>query len=258
MTPVAEISTGSSGLHSMLDSIGLFQGLGERRRRELLGWAEPRRYRRGELLYVEGAASDELVLLMSGVVVLFRGTSQGRRATLAAVRAPGVLGEEALAGPVPRTASAEALGEAFGLALPGPALRAVMQESPAACEAARRWLAQRLHQLTEQHADHVLLDLPARVAKTLLRLADRTGRPPLVVNFSQGLVAALAGGSRQSVNQTLQQYARRGWLRVEKTQIVLSDPEALRCRVVGPLRESGLDIRLSASRRATSGQRHMD
>jgi CRP-like cAMP-binding protein len=258
MSLVAEVSTGSNGLHSMLDSIGLFQELGERRRRELLSCVEPRRYRRGELLYVEGAPSDELVLLMSGVVVLFRGTPQGRRATLAAVRSPGVLGEEVLADLVPRIASAEALGEAFGLALPRPALQAVMRESAAVCDAARRWLAQRLHQVTDQHADHVLLDLPARVAKTLLRLAERAGKPPLVVNFSQGLIAALAGGSRQSVNQTLQRYARRGWLRIEKARIVLCDPEALRCRVAGQLPESGLDLRLSVGRHAPSGLQHMD
>jgi CRP/FNR family transcriptional regulator, cyclic AMP receptor protein len=217
-----------------LKSIGLFRGLDEHRRRELISCARPRYFRRGELLYVAGAASCELLLLMSGVAVVFRSTVDGRRATLAAVRSPGLLGEEALADEVPRTASAEALEESFALALPRTALLAVMQEHPAVCDAARRCLAERLTRVTEQRADHMLLDLPTRVAKTLLRLAERSGKPPLVIDFSQGLVAALAGGSRQSVNQTLQRFAGRGWLRIEKTRIVVADPDALKRRAGQP------------------------
>lgn len=167
---------------------------------------------------------------MSGAVVLFRSRWDGRRATLAAVWPPDVLGEEALADPASRTASAEAFVESFALALPKPALSHAMQQHPAVAGAARRWLAERLDKLTEQRADDILLDLPARVAKTLLRLAGRNGRPPLVIEANQRLVAALAGGSRQTVNQVLKHFARRGWVRVEKSRIVVVDQDALRRR----------------------------
>lgn len=79
-------------------------------------------------------------------------------------------------------------------------------------------------------ADDILLDLPVRVAKTLLRLAGRNGRPPLVIEAHQRLVAALAGGSRQTVNQVLKHFARRGWVQVEKSRIVVVDQDALRRR----------------------------
>lgn len=218
---------GAGSLSDAVDRVELFGRLDRQLRRELIAGAEPRHYQRGELLYAEGEAGKDLLLLLSGAVVLYRSSRSQRRAMLAAHRPPGLLGEEALAGGVPRMVSAEAIQDSFVLALAEPELSGMMQQHPAMAESARRWLALRLGWLAEQRADDLLLDLPARVAKTLLGLAGRDGAAPQVVELNQQMVAALARGSRQSVNQTLQSFASRGWLRIEKCRILVVDRDAL-------------------------------
>lgn len=88
-----------------------------------------------------------------------------------------------------------------------------------------------VRRLTEQKTDYVFLDLPGRVAKTLVRLLD-TEREAVTdrVNLSQSRVAELVGGSRQSVNHVIRTFAHRGWLRTEGRCIVLTDLPALRHR----------------------------
>lgn len=239
---------GAWSLGDALDRIELFDCLDKETRRQLITGAQPRHYQRGELLYAEGEASEEILVMMSGAAVLFRSTLAARRATLAAVRSPGVLGEEALAGRVPRSASAEALTGSFALALPESELASVMRRHPAMGDAARRWLAFKLDRLAEQRADDILLDLPTRVAKTIVELAERNGASPLALDLSQAVVASLARGSRQSVNQTLKRFADRGWLRMERNRILIVDRAALARRSGQPTPRTG--TRTGAARTA--------
>jgi CRP/FNR family transcriptional regulator, cyclic AMP receptor protein len=212
-----------------LVGIGLFDTLDPAIRHQLISLAQPRRYTRGEVVFTAGSVSDELLLLMSGTVILFRGRRVGQRAVLAVVRAPGVLGEEVLAGEVPRAASAEAVRDSFALALPSPDLAGLMRRHTAIGDSARWWLVRQLARLAEQHADDILLDLPGRLAKTLIGFAD-DNLSAVIVDISQSALAGLVRGSRQSVNQTLKGFATRGWLHVEPNRIVITDMGAVRRR----------------------------
>lgn len=213
-----------------LHGIALFDGLAQPVRHRVLALARPRRYRRGDAIYTAGAVGDELLLLMSGTVALFRAAATGARAVLTVVRPPDLLGEEALAGCVPRFASAEALQDAFAFALPAEELATLVEGHAPLGEAARRCLVHRAAAFAEQRADDVLLDLPGRVAKALVAIADHNA----AVTLSQQTLAALARGSRQSVNQVLKRFARSGWVRIQAGRIVLTDIEALgrRARVL--------------------------
>jgi DNA-binding GntR family transcriptional regulator len=90
-----------------------------------------------------------------------------------------------------------------------------------------------IRRLTDQVADATLLDLPARVAKTLVRLVDphaAEGGEELVVSLSQGKLAELAGGSRQSVNGALATLTQRKLIRIEGRRILVTDLAGLRAR----------------------------
>jgi hypothetical protein len=63
------------------------------------------------------------------------------------------------------------------------------------------------------------------VAKTLLRLAD--GTTPPSVQLNQTTLAQIVGGARQSVNEAVVQFVRRGWLHVEPGRFMILDFEAL-------------------------------
>ena len=91
-----------------------------------------------------------------------------------------------------------------------------------------------VRRLTDQLTDESLLDLPGRVAKTLVRLVELRREPDPdalpVVGLSQSKLAELAGGSRQSVNGALATLASRGLIRIDGRQIVITDLEGLRVR----------------------------
>lgn len=87
-----------------------------------------------------------------------------------------------------------------------------------------------IRRLTDQTSDHIFLDLPGRVAKTLIRLVGDNRSPVVTIDLNQTQLAEMAGGSRQSVNQALGTFATRGWLHTEGRKIVVTDIPALRRR----------------------------
>jgi CRP-like cAMP-binding protein len=135
-----------------------------------------------------------------------------------------------------RSASAEAIEDCKVLALSRNAFIELVHANESILDAVMQSLGALVRRLTEQHADHIFLDLPGRVAKTLVRLAGDAPSPMVTIELNQSQLAAMAGGSRQSVNQAIGSFANRGWLRTEGRRIVLTDLAALRRRAGIPER----------------------
>lgn len=97
-------------------------------------------------------------------------------------------------------------------------------------------LASRLRRANDVVSDLVFSDVPGRVAKQLLELADRFGEERdgrLVVRheLTQEELAQLVGASRETVNKALADFATRGWLRLEPRAVVILDKGRLQGRV---------------------------
>jgi CRP/FNR family transcriptional regulator, cyclic AMP receptor protein len=146
------------------------------------------------------------------------------------LRPPEVLGEVSLLDGSARSLSAEALEDCSALSLSRGAFLELIHANPRILDAVMRTLGSLIRRLTEQNADHVFLDLPGRVAKTLVRLAGESQAPMITIELNQSQLAEMAGGSRQSVNQAIGSFASRGWLRTEGRRIVVMDVPALRRR----------------------------
>jgi CRP-like cAMP-binding protein len=89
-----------------------------------------------------------------------------------------------------------------------------------------------LRRTNEQVEDLAFLDLEARIAKVLIRLAEENGKGqppsrPVGVKMSQRALGELVGGSRESVNKHLQDWKRSGIIAIEKGAIVIRDLPAL-------------------------------
>ena len=213
-----------------LAGVDMFAGLEPEARERVMAAAVPRTYRKGQLLFVEGDPGESLIILRRGAVAVFRTASTGERAVLSVVRPPDVLGEVSLLDGAPRSLSAEAIEDCSALALSRGAFIELIHASPRMLDAVLRALGSLIRRLTEQNADHVFLDLPGRVAKTLVRLAGDSPAPMITIDLNQSQLAEMAGGSRQSVNQAIGSFANRGWLRTEGRRIVVTDLAALRRR----------------------------
>ena len=153
---------------------------------------------RGASAFHEGDQGDQLYVIMSGKIKLGRTASDGRE-NLVAVLGPGeIFGEMALFNPAPRSATATAVSATRLAGLRHENLRRAIGSSPDVSVQLLQALAQRLSKTNESLADLVFSDVPGRVAKALLDLADRFGRRPVLlggmtVYTIAGLLAITAG-----------------------------------------------------------------
>ena len=130
---------------------------------------------RAERLFDEGDAGDRLYVVLDGKIKLTRAAPDGRE-NLLSVLGPGeMFGELSLFDPRPRTSSAVAVTDTRLAALAHDELRDWLTGRPDVSLHLLRALAQRLRRANDVMADLVFTDVPGRVAKALLDLADRFG-----------------------------------------------------------------------------------
>ncbi len=187
---------------------------------------------KGQVLFNEGERGERLYIITDGKMKLGHTSSDGRESLLAVLGPGELLGELSLFDPGPRTATATALTETSLMGLGHSALRPWLTGRPEVAEALLGALAQRLRRTNEQMADLVFSDVPGRVAKTLLELGEKFGRPlpdgiHVTHDMTQEELAQLVGASRETVNKALADFAARGWIRLESRSVILIDPERL-------------------------------
>src|SRR5689334_5087733 len=168
-----------------LTGVEFFTGLEPEIRQRVIAAAVPRTYRKGQLLFVENDPGESLIVLRRGAVMVFRTAPTGERAVLSVVRPPDVLGELALLDGAPRSLSAEAIEDCSALALSRASFMELIHGNQRVLDAVMRGLGALIRKLTEQTSDHVFLDLPGRVAKTLVRLAGETSAPMVTIELNQ-------------------------------------------------------------------------
>ncbi len=216
----------------VLSRAPLFEALDEDGAKALRSMLNDVELPRGDRLFDEGDAGDRLYVVLEGKIKLTRAASDGRE-NLLSVLGPGeMFGELSLFDPRPRTASAVAITDARLAALAHADLLSWLTGRPDVALHLLRALAQRLRRANDVMADLVFTDVPGRVAKALLDLADRFGEPQgdgLQVHhdLTQEELAQLVGASRETVNKALADFAARGWLQLSAKSVLLLDAERL-------------------------------
>lgn len=213
----------------------LFDALDEEEARALRRQMTEVKLSRSEHLFVEGDDGDSLYVVLDGKMKLTRAAVDGRE-NLLSVLGPGeMFGELSLFDPRPRTATASAVTDATLASLKHEALRPWLKERPEVSLHMLRALARRLRRANDVTADLVFTDVPGRVAKNLLDLADRFGTQEpdglhVHHDLTQEELAQLVGASRETVNKALADFAARGWLQISARSVLILDVERLRKR----------------------------
>jgi len=220
---------------SLLAQTRSFAGLDGSALATLAAEGHERAYKRHAPIFYEGDPGDTFYVIARGAVKVYVTSSQGSEMVLSTVRPPGTLGEVSLFDEGPRSASAEAMESVRALTFARSTMLGLAERDPRISEALLRAAGALLRRLTAQTADLVFLDLEGRIAKLIADSAEARGRPHadalvLDLDFTQGELAAMVGGSRQSVNQILRALEGRGFLEVDRHTITVKDLAALRRR----------------------------
>ena len=221
--------------NDVLRQAPLFSSLDDEAATALGGSMAETKLRRGDVLFHEGDSGDKLYVVTEGKVKLGRSSSDGRE-NLLAIMGPGqMFGELSLFDPGPRSATVTAVTDATFASLSHDDLLKWLDGRPMVARGLLSQLAGRLRKSNDVVADLVFSDVPGRVAKALLDLADRFGRTAddgvhVHHDLTQEELAQLVGASRETVNKALAEFVQRGWLRLEARAVVILDIQRLRQR----------------------------
>ena len=219
----------------ILRSATIFAELPDEALARLAAHGVRRTYRRNQYLWYQGDDGAYLVVVASGLVKVVLSSAQGGEVVLTTHGPGAISGELAVLDGSPRSASVVAAEPTTVLLLSRATVLEVLNRYPSALDALLRSLGNLIRRLTEQAGDLVFLDLPGRVAKLLLHLAEAHGAGSTVLDLglTQSDLAAMVGASRPAVNRVLQQLAARGVIEVDGQRIVLVNLAELRRRASG-------------------------
>lgn len=219
-----------------LRQVTLFAELPDDRVQELGQMVRRRTYHRGETIFHKGDPGNGLYLITSGQVKVLLPSEAGEEAVLAVLESGDFFGELALFDGLPRSATVVAVTNAEMLILHRDDFLSFVARNPEVTVALFGVLSRRLRATDELIEDAVFLDVPGRLAKRLLDLAERHGRKTelgveIDLKLTQQDLAAMVGATRESVNKHL------GWMRdhrliqLDRQRIVLLRPDELRKRI---------------------------
>ncbi|MGV0790994.1 Crp/Fnr family transcriptional regulator [Mycolicibacterium sp. XJ1819] len=188
--------------------------------------------RRGQAFYRQDDPADGLFIILEGKVKVCCRCADGREKLLE-IRGPGdVLGAISALDPGPRTSSAIAITDVCAATVDGETLAVWMAEHRQIAEQLVRVLAGRLRRANNHLLTVVFDDVPGRVAKELLALAQRFGvRQGELLSVRHDLtqreLAQLVGATRESVNKALCDFVQRGWITTDGKSTMIHHPELL-------------------------------
>jgi CRP-like cAMP-binding protein len=188
----------------------------------------------GSPIFARGDASRSFYVVAEGSVRIYVEDPAGDQITLGVVGPFQTFGEMALFDAGPRAASAEAIDPVILLGIPRQGWLDLLDQEPTIVRHIMQSLGRSLRRYANHAVECLFLDLEGRVGRLLLQLAERLGRRDepmrLDVVLTQGELARMVRGSRQSVNQVLRRLEASGYVRSESGELVITDREGLHAR----------------------------
>jgi len=220
----------------LLRSIPLFEGLTEQDLAKIGALAQVRNYPVRTVVVTQGEPAAALFAIVSGRLKVTTSDPDGRNTVLGIMGEGEVFGEVALIDGGARSATCTAVEPCALLVIDRALFLELLGNSPGIAVKLLYVLSQRLRRLSQRSEDAAFLDVPSRLARSLLDLATRFGErahPPLngisiTLKLSQQELGDLVGATRESVNKHLNDWTRQGLVKVHAGRMLISDVEGVR------------------------------
>jgi len=232
----ATVDTVSGPASTTVDAVvartGIFQTIDPAAVAAVINQMQRVHFSRQQTVYTEGQPGDQLYIIASGKIKLGRRSTDGRHHLLAIMGPAEMFGELSIFDPGPRSSTATALTDVSAVSMDRTVVWEWLADHPEIAERLLRTLARRLRRTDHDHSDLIFTDVPARVAKLLLRLAQQFGSQEdgdtrLTHDLTQEEIAQLVGSSRETVNKVLTDFHRRGWIRGNGKSLLITNSERL-------------------------------
>jgi len=219
---------------ALLGDSTIFSGIESRDLDAVMSLAVRRRYRARQVVLRKGDPALQIFVIVSGRLKAITSGAEGREATLSIMGPGEVFGEVAVLDGEPRSATISALERCELLVIHRDDFFRYLQKSPRVAIKLLEVLARRLRRLSERVEDATFLEVPGRLAKQLLRLADKYGRNigsgavRIELKLSQQELGDLVGVTRESINKQLRGWVAEALVEHQDGRLVLLQVDALR------------------------------
>ena len=184
----------------------------------------PRRYRAGQLVYLQGTHPDCFFYLMAGSARSFISSSSGEERVLTVHRAGDLMGEASFFDGCPRVTSAMALEECLILTVDHGQLDAAFRHHPELAMPMLRYLARTVRMLSD-HVEASSLPARQRIVRWLLnQLCVENG----AIQATHEGIGQAVGLSRVTVSRVLGELSEQGLVELGYRCVTLTDRAMLK------------------------------
>ncbi len=200
---------------------------------ELLLLGRVEHYPAETAVFAKGDPGDRMFAIVRGQIGITTSSEDGKLMLLNILDAGDVLGEIALIDGKERTAGATALRNSVLFRVNRSDFIPFLERHPALCIRMMGVLVERLRWVSDNIEDAVFHDVPRRLARRLLLLADAYGQKTrsgvrIQQPMSQESLASMLGVTREIVNKSLNALRKSNAITYTKGFIVLTDLDRLR------------------------------
>ncbi len=218
-----------------LATVPLFSGIDRTELQRFADMTRERFYPRGSVILFENDPGDSLFVVRQGRVKVVLIGEDGREVILGVLGVSDHFGELSLIDDRPRSAHVIAMDDSHLLVLRREDFRKRVEASPAVAWALLGELSRRLRRADEKIGGLVLLDVPGRIARLLLDLADESGGSTIEKRLTHQTIAQMIGASRETVSRAMKDFQEANWVTIERRRITLADRPALEQRAQAKL-----------------------
>lgn len=210
-----------------LRTIPLFSQIRESDLERIAQAARERTYPKNSVILFEDDPGDALYVVVSGQVKVVLSAEDGREVILS-VRAQGdFFGEMSLIDKEPRSAHVIAMEDSKLLVLRREDFQKILVEMPQIALGLLRAMCTRLRQADDKIGGLVLLDVPGRVARLLLDMADENDGTRITKRVTHHMIAQMIGSSRETVSRTMRNMVEQGLIEASRKLITIANRNAL-------------------------------
>lgn len=210
----------------LLRQIPYFAGLDDDALADIARSLLERRYRRGDIVFLEGERCQGLFIVGSGRVHIFKVSLEGREQVLMVAGQGETFNEVPVFDGGPNPASAQTMEASLLYLLPRDDLLRAVERYPVVARAIMSVFASHLRHLAALVEDLSFRNVTSRVARILLRQLEQEPTPA-APRLTQQQMAAMAGTAREVVSRALKALEQRGAVRIDRGRIIVTDREAL-------------------------------
>lgn len=206
---------------TLLGNLELFQGLSRQQLAELNGLLRSSSIPAGSHFITAEQPGEVVYVLLEGTVKIYVTQADGREVILAFLGRGDTVGEMSLVDSAGRSANVVTTEPSRVLWMDRASFQSCLRTLAPLASNLVRLLSHRLRFANEQIQALCTLDVPGRVARQILALADRYGTAEadggirIALRLTQSDLAELVGASRERVNQVIVDFKARGLLSVD-------------------------------------------